>query len=175
MAKVTYIALLEATDDGFGVSFPDLDGCVSWGATQAEAVDNGREALSLHLEGMAEEGMEIPPPSDLTAIAKVIAQLYFERNEPSVYVGIEVEAPDAAERVNVYLNKGLLERIDRYARQKGVNRSEFLALSARHYMGEQGRGAARPNPEAGDFDSPTSSGGFQTRVPPQVRPPTKHG
>ncbi len=62
MAKVTYIALVEAGDGGgFGVIFPDLDGCVGWGETQDDAVANAREALSLHLEGMAEEGLRSRP------------------------------------------------------------------------------------------------------------------
>lgn len=152
MAKVTFIAFLEASDDGYGVSFADLDGCVSWGANQQEAVENAREALSLHLEGMAEEGLEIPAPSDLKAIARKLAGAYFEKREPTLYVGVEVEAPDAAERVNVYLNKGLLERIDHQARRGGVNRSEFLALAARYYMGEPSKGAAPPH--AVDLDGP---------------------
>lgn len=168
MAKVTYIAFLERSDDGFGVSFPDLDGCVSWGANEAEALEQAREALSLHLEGMAAEGLEIPPPSDLSAIAKIMAQAFFERREPTLYVGVEVEAPDAAERVNVYLNRGLLERMDRHARSQGVNRSEFVALAARHYMGERSKGASSPAPH--DADGPT----FQRTIPMDMKP-TRHG
>ncbi|MBL8773742.1 MAG: type II toxin-antitoxin system HicB family antitoxin [Phenylobacterium sp.] len=151
MAKVTYIAFLEATDDGYGVSFPDLEGCISWGADQTQALENAREALSLHLEGMAEEGLEIPSPSDLKAVARRLAEAYVERREPTVYVGVEVKAPEAAERVNVYLNKGLLDRMDRHARRRGVNRSEFIALAARHYMGEPSKGGASHFP--GDADT----------------------
>ena len=145
MAKVTYIALVEAGADGFGAAFPDLDGCVGWGETQDDAVANARQALSLHLEGMAEEGLDIPAPSDLRAIAKVVAANHAADQPPVLYVGIEVEGPDAAERVNVYLPKSLLERIDGFAKASGLNRSGFFGLAARRYMGDLGARAAPPN------------------------------
>ena len=58
-----YIALIHG-DDGpdFGVSFPDFPGCVSDGDTEEEAIRRGREALTFHIESMAEDGEEIPAP-----------------------------------------------------------------------------------------------------------------
>ena len=59
----TYIALVEkdATSD-YGVFFPDLPGCITAGTTFEEAREMAREALALHLEGMAADGEYIPPP-----------------------------------------------------------------------------------------------------------------
>ena len=58
-----YIALIHGADEsGFGVSFPDFPGCVSDGDTAEEAIRRGREALTFHIENMAEDGEEIPAP-----------------------------------------------------------------------------------------------------------------
>jgi predicted RNase H-like HicB family nuclease len=64
-----YIALIrKGANTDFGVDFPDLPGCISAGATLDEALAMAREALELHLEGMAAEGYEIPAPSSLEEI-----------------------------------------------------------------------------------------------------------
>jgi Uncharacterized conserved protein len=53
---------------GYSVDFPDLPGCVSAGDSLEEALVMAREALALHLYGMAEDGDTIPAPSDPAAI-----------------------------------------------------------------------------------------------------------
>lgn len=64
-----YIAILEYSESGtIGVYFPDLPGCVSAADTTEKAIESAKEALSLHLYGMEEDGEEIPAPSDLTKI-----------------------------------------------------------------------------------------------------------
>ena len=52
------------TDNGvrFGVTVPDLPGCFSAGDTFVEALESVVEAIDLHLEGMIENGAEIPVP-----------------------------------------------------------------------------------------------------------------
>ena len=60
MAERTYIALIETDTDGLSVSFPDLPGCVSGGDTLDHAVLMAKEALSLHLDGMVEDGQPLP-------------------------------------------------------------------------------------------------------------------
>ena len=64
-----FIALIHKdVQSEFGVSFPDLPGCVTAGATLDEARDMAAEALALHLEGMVEDGAAIPEPSSLEAV-----------------------------------------------------------------------------------------------------------
>ena len=63
-----YIALIHKdADSDFGVSFPDLPGCVTAGETLDEARDMAAEALALHLEGLAQDGEPLPEPSSLEA------------------------------------------------------------------------------------------------------------
>jgi predicted RNase H-like HicB family nuclease len=58
-----YIALIHKdADSDFGVSFPDLPGCVTAGATLDEARDMAEEALALHIEGLEQDGEAIPEP-----------------------------------------------------------------------------------------------------------------
>ena len=137
MAKVSYYAVLEPAAEGIGVVFPDLDGCVSFGADADEAVANAHEALSLHLEGMAEDGASAPTRRSLTDL---IAAPPLEGAGPVSYATITVEAPDEAERVNVYLPKSLLERADAFAKAAGLNRSSFFGVAARELMNEPGVG-----------------------------------
>lgn len=57
------IIIEKAKDGGFGAYAPDLPGCVGMGETRAEAIENIAEAIVFHLEGMAEEGLELPEPT----------------------------------------------------------------------------------------------------------------
>lgn len=58
-----YIALVHK-DEGtsYGVSFPDVPGCISAGDTFEEAVTNAAEALDGHLALMRADGEAVPTP-----------------------------------------------------------------------------------------------------------------
>ena len=64
-----YIAIVhkEAKSD-FGVSFPDFPGCITAGKNIDEAKDMAQEALTLHIQGMLEDGEQLPVPSRLEDI-----------------------------------------------------------------------------------------------------------
>lgn len=128
----SYIALIHKENDSdFGVSFPDLPGCITAGETLDEAYRMAAEALALHLQGMAEDGEAMPEPSQLEDI---MADL-----ENRDGVAVLVEGPKAASRavrVNITLPDDLLVEIDTYAQRHGLNRSGFLARAARKAMEE---------------------------------------
>ncbi|MFQ5784421.1 MAG: type II toxin-antitoxin system HicB family antitoxin [Alphaproteobacteria bacterium] len=48
-----YKVVLRQTDEGFSVSFPGLSGCWSQGATEAEAIDNIRDAITEYQAAIA--------------------------------------------------------------------------------------------------------------------------
>ena len=58
-----YIALVHK-DEGtsYGVSFPDVPGCISAGDTFEQAVANAAEALAGHFAAMRADGETIPAP-----------------------------------------------------------------------------------------------------------------
>lgn len=123
-----YIALIHKdADSDYGVSFPDLPGVVTAGSTLDEARDMAAEALSLHLEGLAEDGDAIPEPSSLEEI------MANKENKDAVAALIPAPAAGAVKsvRVNITLPSDLLEQIDARAEAEGFTRSGFLAQSAR--------------------------------------------
>lgn len=64
MLNMTYLAVLEPGEDGsYGISFPDLPGCFSFGENLTQAQHMAAEAASLHVYGMERDGEEIPTPS----------------------------------------------------------------------------------------------------------------
>ena len=119
----TYIGLLhkEAGSD-YGVSFPDLPGCVTAGKTLEEARKFAAEALAFHLRGLIEDGEDVPAPSDLDTV--------MADPESQNAVAVLVEIPDpkpTVVRVNVTFEKPVLEEIDEYCERTDTPRSAFLA------------------------------------------------
>ena len=117
-----YIAYLHKDrNSDFGVSFPDFPGCVTAGKTLDEARRMAAEALALHVEGMIEDGEEIPTPSTLDALA----------NDPAmtgaVAFLVAVRPPeDKTVRVNIAARQSQVEQIDARARRFGLSRSAYL-------------------------------------------------
>jgi predicted RNase H-like HicB family nuclease len=128
---VMYLALLHKdTDSDFGVSFPDLPGCISAGSTVEEALAEARVALALHLEGLAEEGMTTPKARSVLAIhedkqflSDKADALLITPVSPSSISGINT-------RINISVDTGALAQIDKAASAAGLSRSRFLVQSA---------------------------------------------
>ena len=68
-----YVAVLRKTPSSdFGVEFLDLPGCFSAGSTLEEAKTMAAEALRLHLDGLHEDGDEIPAPRTPAGALKAV-------------------------------------------------------------------------------------------------------
>ena len=52
--------IVEKASDGFTAYVPELPGCVTFGNSLDEIKENIREAITLQLEGMIEDGEEVP-------------------------------------------------------------------------------------------------------------------
>ncbi|MBC8346343.1 MAG: type II toxin-antitoxin system HicB family antitoxin [Candidatus Marinimicrobia bacterium] len=57
---MNYLIVIEETPTGFSAFSPDIPGCVSTGKTKNEVETNIQEAIEFHLDGLREEGYEIP-------------------------------------------------------------------------------------------------------------------
>jgi predicted RNase H-like HicB family nuclease len=68
-----YLIILEPTATGYSAYSPDLDGCVAAGDDRDETIALMREAIALHLEGLAAEGLPVPAPQSEAAIVEVSA------------------------------------------------------------------------------------------------------
>lgn len=57
--------VIEKGENGYFVAtVPALPGCISQGKTESEAKENIKEAIELHLEALAEDGIPITPSKD---------------------------------------------------------------------------------------------------------------
>ncbi|MDE2977399.1 MAG: type II toxin-antitoxin system HicB family antitoxin [Acidobacteriota bacterium] len=126
-----YVSFIHRTDASYGVSFPDFPGCVSVGDTVDEAVRLGREALAFHVEGLVADGARIPTPRSIDAI-KADPELADWRHEADFVLIPLLLDRGSSRRVNISLDRGLLEAIDDEARGRRMTRSAFLASAARH-------------------------------------------
>ena len=71
MRKLTYLAVLEPDKKGsYGIYYPDLPGCTSYGKNFSEALKIAEEALGLHIYGMEKDGEELPSPSEISSLPK---------------------------------------------------------------------------------------------------------
>ena len=68
-----YLVVIEKTQTGYSAYSPDVLGCVSTSATLEEINQNMQEALEFHIDGLIEEGLEIPDPSTYSAYVEVAA------------------------------------------------------------------------------------------------------
>jgi predicted RNase H-like HicB family nuclease len=57
-----YAIVIEAAGANFSVYAPDVPGCVATGDTPDAARRAMAEAIEFHLEGLREDGSQIPPP-----------------------------------------------------------------------------------------------------------------
>lgn len=139
MTTAIYVAIIEGNqDEGYSAFFPDLPGCVTAAESMLELPASAREALSLHLTGMIEDG-EVPP--EPTAIESV-------RSDPDVKeagrILVDVEVEDAPVRVNISVGAQFLKRVDVAAEARGMTRSGFLVEAARRMLSDE-RGNVRPD------------------------------
>ncbi len=68
-----YLIIVERTSTGFSAYSPDVPGCGSTGKTKEEVERNIQEALEFHLDGLRQEGHEIPEPSSYSSYIEVAA------------------------------------------------------------------------------------------------------
>ena len=56
----SFAVVIEQAEGNFSAWVPDLPGCVACGATRAAVLDNIRQAIAFHLEGIAADAQTLP-------------------------------------------------------------------------------------------------------------------
>ena len=124
----TYFAVVNKEhDSAYGLWFPDVEGCFSAAECEADIVNNASEAVLLHLE----DGVQ-PHAQQVHEIASdpLVAQ---ELASGSYLIAVPlVTAKNRSVRVNLSLDKGIVEAIDAAAQVRGLSRSSFLAEAAQN-------------------------------------------
>jgi len=124
MKQRFYPAVLERDENGyFGLWFPDFPGAVAAGKSQDEAMAKGQDALADAMQARAERDGALPAPSPVEAIELP------DDCDFVTFLAVGATPPDPSERVNVYLPRSLIERVDRVAAECGMTRSSFFGLA----------------------------------------------
>jgi predicted RNase H-like HicB family nuclease len=134
MMRRTYQGAVVAGQSGFGVTFPDVPGVISAGDTMEELVRMAHEALQFHIEGLVEDGENIPEPTefDLDWVRGEYddPEDQVEGEEWVALISVTVEIPPYPDTVPVALDTDMVRAIDR----AGMNRREFVAAATRREL-----------------------------------------
>lgn len=68
-----YLIIIEETDTGYSAYSPDLEGCIATGATREEVERSMKEAVEFHIDGLREDGYDIPSPHSYSTYLEVSA------------------------------------------------------------------------------------------------------
>ena len=113
-------------DSAFGVHFPDLPGCFSAADRMEDIVPNAVEALALWFEDTDEAVEPSPVESIRKRVAKDLAEGAFLVLIP--WIGRNSKPA----RVNISIDRAMLDAIDAAAALRRLTRSAFLAEAARN-------------------------------------------
>ena len=61
--RMEYVVIYEKGDNSYGAYVPDLPGCITVGETLEETQTLIQEAIEFHIEGLQEDGDDVPQPS----------------------------------------------------------------------------------------------------------------
>jgi len=120
-------------DSDYGVTVPDLPGCFSAGETLEDVLENAKEAIMCHVEGLMMDGEPVP---NATSIEN-------HRNNKSYKDGIWALVPvdltkisGKAKRINITIPERLLAQVDHFAKDKGEKRSGLFLNAAMEYISQ---------------------------------------
>ncbi len=127
-----YIAVIDKNEGSvYGVRFPDVPGCFSAADTVDEIVPNAIQALALFFENR-----ETIPARGIEAVREEVAE---DLAAGAVLMMIpHISDLRRVVRVNLSLNKGLLDTLDEAARARGMTRSAFVAKAATREIRDPG-------------------------------------
>ncbi|UZW55348.1 type II toxin-antitoxin system HicB family antitoxin [Sphingobium sp. JS3065] len=125
MMKYFYAIVHKDPDSAYGVTFPDLPGCFSAADREEEVLPNAVEALDLWFED-ADDVQPRPIDQIRAAVADELAQGAYLLAVP------RISAAGKITRVNLSMDRGMLDAIDDAAALRKLTRSAFMIEAARN-------------------------------------------
>ncbi len=128
----SYVAVIrKGKKSEYGVSFPDMPGCVTAGKDLDEAYKMAVEALQFHVDGLVEEKMEVPEASLIEEVKK-------KNKDGMAFFLVPITIPKSkAERINITVPQFVLSKVDNYAKASNQTRSALFARAALHLIKER--------------------------------------
>lgn len=125
-----YYALFIKTADTVEVSFPDLEGCVTFGADWEEALDNAKDVLAAWLAHAEARFIKEPSKHEVLKTVK-------EGELVPIFVDESIMASyQKLKRFNVIFPVEMLKNIDVFRKKMGLKRSTFLQKAAEAYLAQ---------------------------------------
>jgi predicted RNase H-like HicB family nuclease len=89
---LNYLLIIEKGVNNYSAYSPDVSGCAATGKSVEETLENMREALEFHFEGMVENGEEISAPRSLNYYIEKTDEISSEE----ILAHVEIEIPEPA-------------------------------------------------------------------------------
>jgi predicted RNase H-like HicB family nuclease len=68
-----YAIVIEKAESNYSAYVPDLPGCIATGASIQQVEAEIREAIEFHIDGLREDGSQIPLPSSQVEYIEIAA------------------------------------------------------------------------------------------------------
>ena len=118
-----YIAVISKENGKqYGVIFPDFLGCITVGKNLEEAKEMAQEALQFHVDGMLQDGEDLPKTKTLDEIKK-------KYKKAEIFLVVAVKIKTKATRINISIDEKLLRKLDKFLLNRNETRSSFFAKS----------------------------------------------
>ena len=116
--KYVYPAVFSLEGEMYNVSFPDLEGCLTFGEGMADAIKMAEDALALYLYSAEEDGRSIPEPTHIDLV----------RREPGAIVSLI--ACDTAEYREHFVDQSVQKTVTLPAWLNTMAEESGISLSA---------------------------------------------
>jgi len=132
MTTKHYLGVVEKdADSAYGMWFPDMPGCFPAADEFDDLPRIAAELLRQHVEALESNGRDVPAPRSIAeAMSDKEVRKALKSGATTMLVPLLAD-PGRTVRVNVTVERGLLEQIDEAAEARGLTRSAFLAQAAR--------------------------------------------
>ena len=132
MTTKYYLGVVEKdADSAYGMWFPDMPGCFPAADEFDDLPRVAAEVLRQHVEALESNGRAVPAPRSIAeAMSDKDVRKALKGGATTMLVPLLAD-PGRTVRVNVTVERGLLEQIDEAAEARGLTRSAFLAQAAR--------------------------------------------
>ena len=90
--KTKFLVVVEKGLTNFFAFSPDLPGCIATGKTVEETLETMHSAIDFHLEGMVENGEELPVPKSLYTYVRETDEI----SADDILTSVEIDLPQLA-------------------------------------------------------------------------------
>ena len=129
-----YIALIDGEAGAYGVSFPDLPGCVAMAPTIDEAILRAADALREFDADVTAGGGSIPPATTMEQLRELPEAAAALRDGATLVSVPLVRETARSVKANLSINAGVLAALDAEASRRGLTRSALVEAMARRLL-----------------------------------------